>query len=201
MTNSALRTATWWANPEIPSQYAGLPRCWSFSLGVAQEVQIATSGTWAGKKMNMKGTYTGNHTKLGHSLNGTLAIMGDMNQQGSYTPSHRECNSSQIGRGGLFFVVSDAVLHKSIQSLLKGDTADYVPSPGLTPPPTPTPPTPSGSCGGAGTRVSTCKSPSTPAMCVYVSAKDQEVCGVSKWGCYDSSTLPASCPDKKTIIV
>lgn len=48
-------------------------------------------------------------------------IFGDMNQQGSLlTPN---CNSSQNGRGGLFFVLQDPGLYRSIQTLLAGQTA------------------------------------------------------------------------------
>lgn len=129
MTGTALRTATWWAGDTINSQHGGTPGCWSSELGTPLEVQIATTGQWQGKSMNMKGAYAGNHAKLGVSLNGTLSIMGDMNQDGSYTPDEHSCDSSQNGRGGLFFALDDAGLHKSLQSLLTGETAPYGASP------------------------------------------------------------------------
>jgi hypothetical protein len=44
-----------------------------------------------------------------------------MNQQGSLSGPH--CSSSQNGRGGLFFVVQDPQLFKSVQYLLQGETA------------------------------------------------------------------------------
>jgi hypothetical protein len=125
MTGSALRTATWWDGDTINSQYAGTPGCWSSELGTPLEVQVATSGQWAGKTLNMTGTYTGNHAKIGYSLNGTLNVMGDMNQDGSYDGVEHWCGASQNGRGGLFFVLDDAVLHQGLVSLLTGDTAPY----------------------------------------------------------------------------
>jgi len=48
-------------------------------------------------------------------------IFGDMNQQGSL--SGPNCDSSQNGRGGLFFVVQDPQLFNSVRDLLRGQTA------------------------------------------------------------------------------
>ncbi len=48
-------------------------------------------------------------------------IFGDMNQQGAL--SEPDCDSSQNGRGGLFFVVPDAQLFNSVRDLLQGQTA------------------------------------------------------------------------------
>lgn len=48
-------------------------------------------------------------------------IFGDMNQQG--TLSGPNCDSSQNGRGGLFFVLRDPALYQSVQQLLQGQTA------------------------------------------------------------------------------
>ena len=48
-------------------------------------------------------------------------IFGDMNQQGSLSGPH--CNSSQNGRGGLFFVIQDLRLFNSVRELLQGETA------------------------------------------------------------------------------
>ncbi len=63
-----------------------------------------------------------NHGKIGVSTSGTdqFTIFGDMNQQGTLSGN---CKSSQNGRGGLFFVVSDATLHQSVSDLLIGGTA------------------------------------------------------------------------------
>jgi len=44
-----------------------------------------------------------------------------LNQQG--TLSGPNCRSSQNGRGGLFYVVDDVQLFRSVKELLKGDTA------------------------------------------------------------------------------
>jgi hypothetical protein len=48
------------------------------------------------------------------------AIFGDMNQQGAISGN---CKSSQNGRGGLFFVVDDPDLAKSLSDLISGDSA------------------------------------------------------------------------------
>jgi len=48
-------------------------------------------------------------------------IFGDMNQQGTLSGPH--CDSSQNGRGGLFFVLRDPALFHSVQQLLQGQTA------------------------------------------------------------------------------
>lgn len=48
-------------------------------------------------------------------------IFGDMNQQGTLSGPH--CDSSQNGRGGLFFVLRDPALYQSVQQLLQGQTA------------------------------------------------------------------------------
>jgi hypothetical protein len=59
---------------------------------------------------------------LGVSIAGThhYSIFGDMNQQGAISG---KCDSSQNGRGGLFFVVDDATLHTGLEDLLTGNTA------------------------------------------------------------------------------
>lgn len=44
-----------------------------------------------------------------------------MNQQG--TVSGQKCWSSQNGRGGLFYVLDDAALHKSVTDLIRGESA------------------------------------------------------------------------------
>jgi hypothetical protein len=95
--------------------------CWDPSLGKPGAVEIVTSGTWAGQPIGLDGISEpdGNHAKIGVSAGShTYAIFGDMNQQGSL--SGPKCDSSQNGRGGLFFVVDDPVLFHSVQDLLKG---------------------------------------------------------------------------------
>jgi hypothetical protein len=64
----------------------------------------------------------GNHAKFGVST-GTnpYVIFGDMNQQGSL--SGPNCSSSQNGRGGLFYVLTDAQLSTSVRRLITGDSA------------------------------------------------------------------------------
>jgi hypothetical protein len=120
-----LRVASWWTRPEIPTTTATeLPGCWDSSLGTPGAVQIATSGTWEGTTLGLTGMPEpdGNHAKIGVST-GThqYAIFGDMNQQGSLLKPN--CESSQNGRGGLFYVVEDAQLARSVGDLIKGDSA------------------------------------------------------------------------------
>jgi hypothetical protein len=196
-----LRVATWWASPKILSAKAGTPGCWDKSLADPQEVQTALSGQWDGKVMGMQGTSSpdGNHAKIGHSIGNSLSIFGDMNQEGSYQPADAPCDAHQNGRGGLFFVLDDAVLHDSMQKLLTGDTAPYygaAPSPGPSPP-SPAPSPSSDPCGGEGVRSSTCKAKDTKS-CVYVYAKDAKACGVSQYGCYSEKKVASGCPDKPT---
>lgn len=125
-----LRAATWWTRPEIPTTTADtLIECWDSSLGKPGAVEIATTGTWAGKTMGLEGLAEpeGNHAKIGVSTTGAhpYSIFGDMNQQGSLSPP--KCASSQNGRGGLFYVVEDAQLFGSVRDLIKGGTAAPAP--------------------------------------------------------------------------
>ena len=119
-----LRVASWYTRPEIPSTTAATAiGCWDSSLGKAGAVENATTGTWAGTTIGLQGMPEpdGNHAKVGVSM-GThsYAIFGDLNQQGALSG---KCGSSQNGRGGLFYVVEDATLAKSVRDLLKGDSA------------------------------------------------------------------------------
>ena len=121
-----LRTATWWANPQIAStKTAGAPACWDDSLPEPGPVQIATSGQWNGQEFGLKGGLGQdfNHAKIGVSTGGEnyFSIFGDMNQQGTLSGSN--CGSSQNGRGGLFFVIDNQALNESITSLINGETA------------------------------------------------------------------------------
>jgi len=120
-----LRVASWWIRPEIPTTAASTEiGCWDGSLGKPGAVEIATAGAWAGVPIGLEGMAEpeGNHAKIGVST-GThpYTIFGDMNQQGSL--SGPNCDSSQNGRGGLFFVVEDDQLHSGIANLIKGGTA------------------------------------------------------------------------------
>jgi hypothetical protein len=110
-----LRTATWWANPEIYSTTSStVPGCWDSS--------IASTGHWSGKEFGLTGGLgtNYNHAKLGVSTSTTehYAIFGDMNQQGTFSGSN--CASSQNGRGGTFYVVSDPQLATSLTGLISG---------------------------------------------------------------------------------
>lgn len=198
LTGTGLRTATWWASPKIPSTKAGTPGCWASGLSTPGEVQVATSGQWGRKTFSLEGRADpdANHAKIGHSLTGSLAIFGDMNQQGAYTPSATSdgCTSSQNGRGGLFFVLDDQVMHDGLHSLLTGDTAPYSGGRGPSPP---SPPGPSrGDCGGQGVPSSTCRSKTHSSDCAYVSKSEVELCGVEGWGCFALTSLKKGCPAK-----
>jgi hypothetical protein len=124
-----LRTATWWASPEIPSTTGeALPGCWDDSLGTKPgAVEIATSGTFDGQTFNLKGESgtDGNHAKIGVSTTGSegLAIFGDENQQGTLDGPDGTCESSQNGRGGMFFVMKNPTLSAQMAALIQGDTA------------------------------------------------------------------------------
>jgi hypothetical protein len=126
----SLRAATWWANPgAIPSTTSSTTiDCWDSSLSAPGAVEIATSGQFGGKTFGLKGIATtdGNHAKIGVSTSGThhYAIFGDMNQQGALSGT---CKSSQNGRGGLFFVIDDADLSRSVKDLIAGDSAPTAP--------------------------------------------------------------------------
>ena len=131
----SLRAATWWASPRIPSTVAGQAIiCWRNDLGTPGAVDIATSGSWAGQPIGLRGgpQPDANHAKVGVSTDGAhhYAVFADLNQQGRLTA---KCDSSQNGRGGLFFVVDDPGLHASLSALIAGDTASTaVPITGVT---------------------------------------------------------------------
>jgi len=121
----SLRTATWWATPQIFSTTAATTiGCWDGSLKQPGPVEIATTGNWSGKQFGLTGGLGGNynHAKLGVSTTtNQYAIFGDMNQQGAISGSN--CASSQNGRGGTFYVVSNAQLSSSLRNLISGETA------------------------------------------------------------------------------
>lgn len=121
-----LRTATWWANPQIYSTTASTEiSCWADNIGKAGPVEIAISGQWDGTTFGLKGGPGPdfNHAKIGVSTSGAnhFSIFGDMNQQG--TLSGQNCGSSQNGRGGLFYIIENKLLSDEIANLIKGDSA------------------------------------------------------------------------------
>ena len=121
-----LRTATWWAKPQIPTTAARARiHCWNGNLKLPGKVEVATSGQWNGVKFGLKGGLGSdfNHAKIGVTVSGTqdYVIFGDLNQQGALGG---DCSSSQNGRGGLFYAIPEnPVLHQSVASLLEGKTA------------------------------------------------------------------------------
>jgi hypothetical protein len=131
-----LRTATWWARPEIPTSTAlTAVDCWSDSLGKPGPVEIATTGQWTGKEFTLIGGVgtNNNHAKLGVSIspNDHYAIFGDLNQQGFLSGN---CRGSQNGRGGLFFAVNNAALSASVKDLITGSAKSAEPPPPNIPP-------------------------------------------------------------------
>lgn len=119
----SLRTATFWASPKIPSTADDtVPDCWDESLGTPGPVEIATSGTWKQTSFDLTGTPGGNHAKIGVSISGSnpYVIFGDENQQGKLSG---KCQSSQNGRGGTFYVLTNSELSGDVRSLIAGSTA------------------------------------------------------------------------------
>jgi hypothetical protein len=119
-----LRVATWVLGDEgLPSTRAKKPQCWSSDLGTPGEIDIAISGK---DDMGLLGgnNPNGNHAKIGVSLPSGhhLTIFGDMNQDGRLLT---DCDRSQNGRGGLFFVLDNFGLWSSMSALLKGAKAAY----------------------------------------------------------------------------
>jgi len=126
LDGTPLRSATWWASPQIYSSTASTNiSCWEDSLRKPGAVEIATTGQWEQQIFGLTGgpSTNNNHAKIGISTSGDhfYAIFGDLNQQGTVAGSN--CASSQNGRGGLFYVVDDRTLHDAVANLIKGDTA------------------------------------------------------------------------------
>jgi hypothetical protein len=126
LDGASLRTATWWASPQIYSTTSTTKiACWDTSLSQPGAIAIATTGHWQDTEFGLTGGLgtNFNHAKLGVSTSGNkhYAIFGDMNQQG--TISGPNCASSQNGRGGLFYVVDDEELSAGLAALIDGNTA------------------------------------------------------------------------------
>lgn len=126
LKGTPLRTATWWASPRIyTSTDATQIRCWDESLPQPGAVEIATTGQFDGTVFGLQGGLGAdfNHAKIGVSIGeeaAPITVFGDMNQQGAINGN---CERSQNGRGGLFFVLTDKPLHDSVRALISGDTA------------------------------------------------------------------------------
>lgn len=125
-----LRTATWWANPQIDTTTVSTQiTCWDKDLVTPGPVHIATTGEWNGKTFSLKGgpQLDSNHAKIGVSLDPSqpYAIFGDLNQQGAL--SGQKCSSSQNGRGGTFYIINNQALFAGLTNLLKGGTAGVGP--------------------------------------------------------------------------
>ncbi len=126
-----LLTATWWAYPKIDSTRSIADvHCWDPQLTAPPgEVDVALTGSWAGTPLKFTGGP--NHAKVGVSLAGghNYAIFGDLDQQGQLgsadTPNGKGCDSSQNGRGGMFFVVANQALATSVSKMITGTTAPY----------------------------------------------------------------------------
>ena len=122
-----LRTANWWAAPTIPS---------TAQPGRSRLLGNRTASRPGGDRHQRRLERAGDRP-VGRpcperqscqdriSLGGApyYTILGDLNQQGSLAPASRPCQSSQNGRGGLFFVVDNQQLHDSVAALIAGSTA------------------------------------------------------------------------------
>jgi hypothetical protein len=135
-----LRAATWWGDRNIfySTDEATVVGCWPAPLkpGSYGPVKLAVTGIWDHTPFSLMAGRpnqpNGNHAKVGVSLDPArpYVIFGDMNQQGALSGDGKTCGSAQNGRGGLFFVVSNPVLWKSVsEDLLAGDTAPVEGSP------------------------------------------------------------------------
>ncbi len=124
----SLRVVSWWASPTIYSTKAGdTPLCWAPGLGTPGDVDIALTGSWAGKNIDLIGDNGGNsnHAKIGISKDESqpICIFGDENQQGTISKGAHACSSSQNGRGGTYYVLNNAGLFGSLTQLFSGRTA------------------------------------------------------------------------------
>ena len=130
LASESERTATWWASPQIYSTKKSTKiGCWEGTLKsdkkTAGDVVIAKTGNWAGRTLGLIGGQ--NHAKVGVTTSGSkhYAIFGDLNQQGSINPVNGSCAKSQNGRGGLFFVVENENLFKTLSGMLEGEDEPF----------------------------------------------------------------------------
>jgi hypothetical protein len=126
----SLRVASWRTDKDYGStSHDTSIGCWDGSLDDPGDIEIATSGSWENKRFSLNAmgpAFDGNHAKIAVSIRDShsYTIFGDMNEQGKLSGTKAQCGTSQNGRGGLFFVVDDKILHESIADhLIKGDSA------------------------------------------------------------------------------
>ena len=124
------RTATWWASPQIFSTKKSTKiGCWEGELKSDNknpgDVIIAKNGSFGGRGLGLIGGQ--NHAKVGVTTSGSnhYAIFGDLNQQGTINPVKGACDSSQNGRGGMFFVVKNDQLFKTLSDMLEGEDEPF----------------------------------------------------------------------------
>jgi hypothetical protein len=123
----SLRVASWWHEHKICNTEATTSiACWPTTLRKPGRIEIATSGTWDHKEIGLLGgnAKAGNHAKIGVTINSDkhYSIFGDMNQEGTLTDTGpKKCNVAQNIRGGMFYVVDNDELFKSVSDLLKGE--------------------------------------------------------------------------------
>jgi len=116
------KAATWWTRPWIyTTTKSSKIGCWEEQLGRPGPVAIALTGEWRESAIGLAAPK--NHAKIGiASASGRhYAIFGDLNQQGTLSPP--QCDRSQNGRGGLFFVIESKDLHDDLSRLVDGETA------------------------------------------------------------------------------
>jgi hypothetical protein len=89
------------------------------------DVIIAKNGSFGGRGLGLIGGQ--NHAKVGVTTSGSnhYAIFGDLNQQGTINPVKGACDSSQNGRGGMFFVVKNDELFKTLSGMLEGEDEPF----------------------------------------------------------------------------
>lgn len=125
LDGTAERAATWWTKPRIYSTTkASKVSClkpFPDLDGKSGAVAIALTGEWNNQAIKLNAP--SNHAKIGISMAGGhhYVIFGDLNQQGALAPP--DCDSSQNGRGGMFFVLDNKELQESVAGLIDGDTA------------------------------------------------------------------------------
>jgi len=127
--SASQRAATWWTKPWIYStSKSSAVKCWPKGKDKPGAVKIALTGEWADAPIKLNAP--ANHAKIGTAeVDGNrYVIFGDLNQQGSASPPP-DCDSSQNGRGGMFFVLKNADLHGSLSALIQGNTAVLEPGP------------------------------------------------------------------------